>query len=145
PDEGQDTQGMPAVTAVEVPATEKVDLPVAGSKTGTSKPDAGVSKTAVSGRYAVQVASLASEANARRLQSDLEARGFNVISDRLAADVGRLSRVRVGRFEAEADAAAAVKQGKSQVDGVSPRLVGLDPAAAQSLSPSDPLVRWVVQ
>lgn len=132
-------QGLPPVTTVEVPVTEKVDLPVEVKKTEAVKP------ASSSGRYAVQVASLASEANARRLQSNLEAKGFNVISDRIESDVGRLSRVRVGPFDTEAEAAAAVKKIQGQVDGVNPRLVDLEPAAAQSLNPSDPLVRWVIQ
>lgn len=131
-------QGLPPVTAVELPVTEKVDLPV--------EVKANTIRTAGSpGRYAVQVASLASDANAKRLQSDLESKGFNVLSDRIESDVGRLSRVRVGPYETEADAKAAVKKIQDQVDGVNPRLVDLNPTAAQSINPSDPLVRWVIQ
>lgn len=141
-DENPAPQGLPPVASVEVPVTEKVDLPVEVKTEAAVKPHEGASS---GGRYAVQVASLASEANAKRLQAELEAKGFTVISDRIDSEVGRLSRVRVGPFESEAEAAAAVKKIQGQVDGVNPRLVDLDPVAAQSLNPSDPLVRWVVQ
>jgi DedD protein len=139
------TQGLAPITSVEAAVTEKVDVPVELEAGDAIKPAAGSAPTTSSGRYAVQVASLASEANARRLQTQLEAKGFTVISDTIESDVGRLSRVRVGPFDTEADAAAAVKKIQGQVDGVNPRMVDLDPAAAQSLNPSDPLVRWVVQ
>ena len=139
------TQGLPPVTSVEAAVTEKLEVPVEPEAGDAIKPAAGSAPASSSGRYAVQVASLASEANARRLQSELEAKGFNVISDTIESDVGRLSRVRVGPFDTEADAATAVKKIQGQVDGVNPRMVDLDPAGAQSLNPSDPLVRWVVQ
>lgn len=144
-EENPATEGLPPVTSVEVAVSEKVDVPVEVESGDAIKPAAESAPTSSSGRYAVQVASLASEANARRLRTELEAKGFNVISDTIESDVGRLSRVRVGPFDTEADAAAAVKKIQGQVDGVNPRMVDLDPAAAQSLNPSDPLVRWVVQ
>lgn len=98
------------------------------------------------GRFAVQVASLGSEANAKKLQADLEANGFDVISDKIESDVGRLNRVRVGPFDSEAEAATAVKKIQSQIEGMSPRMVDLDPTVStQDTNPSDPLVRWVVQ
>lgn len=139
--EEQQAEGLPSVASVELPKRDEVDLPVTVQEpvqTG-SPPGSG-------GRFAVQVASLGSDANARRLQSSLEGKGFKVISDKIESDVGRLNRIRVGPFDSEAEAIAAVKKIRSQVDGVSPRLVDLDPnATAQVISPSDPLVRWVVQ
>jgi DedD protein len=138
-------QGLPPITSVEVAVTEKVNIPVAQDAGDVNQTAASSVPTTSSGRYAVQVASLASEANAKRLHAELEAKGFKVISDTIESDVGRLSRVRVGPFDTETDAAAAVKKIQGQVDGVNPRLVDLDPAAAQSLNPTDPLVRWVVQ
>lgn len=144
PDTPVEPEGPPPVAAVEIPVSKKVDIPV---EVPRSEPESGRSsaKSTGVGRYAVQVASLASDANARKLQSELEAKGFKVISDRIESDVGRLNRIRVGPFESEADAAAAVKKIQGQFEGVNPRLVDLDPAGAQTLSPSDPLVRWVVQ
>lgn len=140
-DGDMDVEGLPPVTAVEVPVSEKVDLPVEVKPVETpAKPASG------GGRYAVQVASLSSEANARKLQSSLESRGYPVIADRIDSDVGRLHRLRVGPFDSEAAANAAGKKIQSQVEGVSPRTVDLDPASAtQVINPSDPLVRWVVQ
>ncbi|HET6563962.1 MAG TPA: SPOR domain-containing protein [Xanthomonadales bacterium] len=138
-------ESLPPVASLEVPVTEKVDLPVEVKAAEPSSVASGTTTAMTSGRYAVQVASLGSESNAKRLQQDLEKKGFKVISDKVESDVGRLSRVRVGPFDSEAEAAAAVKSIQSQVEGVNPRMVDLDPAAAPSLNPSDPLVRWVVQ
>jgi len=134
-------QSSPPVTPIEIRADEKVDLPLSVEALQESP------KTQSSAsRFAVQVASLGSAANARKLQADLEAKGFNVISDRIESDVGSLNRVRVGPFGSEVEAVAAVKQIQSQVAGVSPRLVDLDPSSStQDTNPSDPLVRWVVQ
>ncbi len=137
----QNIEGLPPVTAVEVPVSEKVDLPVE-----VKLPETQDIPAAGTGRYAVQVASLSSEANAKRLQSDLESRGYPVIADRIDSDVGRLHRIRVGPFDSEAAANVAGKKIQSQLEGVSPRTVDLHPASAtQVVNPSDPLVRWVVQ
>ncbi len=136
-------QGLPPVTAVEIPVSEKVDLPVEDKQPEAKSATATVAGG--TGRYAVQVASLGSEANARKLQSQLEAKGYAVIRDRIESDVGQLSRIRVGPYGSEAAATAAARKIQGQIDGVSPRTVDLQPDAAQSLDPSDPLVRWVVQ
>ncbi len=137
----QDIEGLPPVTSVEVPVSEKVDLPVL-----VKAPEVSAKPQSSTGRYAVQVASLGSDANAKRLESELQAKGFQVISDKVESDVGRLIRIRVGPFDSESEAAAAVKKIQSQVDGVNPRMIDLDPdALTQDTNPSDPLVRWVVQ
>jgi len=134
-------EGLPAITSVEVPVSEKVDLPVAVK----DLPDTSSAQTSA-GRFAVQVASLGSAANAKKLQADLEAKGFSVMADKIESDVGSLNRVRVGPFSSEAEATAAVRDIQSRVEGVSPRMVDLDPSAStQDTNPSDPLVRWVVQ
>ncbi len=134
-------ESLPAVTPLEVPVSEKVDLPLT-----VEAPQDSPTVPSAAGRFAVQVASLGSAANAKKLQADLEAKGYTVISDRIESDVGSLNRVRVGPFGSEAEAAAAVKQIQNQVSGVSPRMVDLDPSAStQDTNPSDPLVRWVVQ
>lgn len=134
-------EGLPPVASIELPVSEKVDLPVA-----VAAPVQTTSPQSSSGRYAVQVASLGSDANAKRLQLNLEAKGFKVITDKIESDVGRLNRIRVGPYGSEAEAMAAVKKIQGQVEGVNPRAVDLDPAATtQVTNPSDPLVRWVVQ
>jgi len=141
PENDQATEGLPSLATVEIPEGGKVSLPVAVPEVPASPQN-----QASGGRYAVQVASLGSVANAKRLQSDLEAKGFQVMLDNIESEVGKLNRVRVGPFDSEGEATAAVKKIQAQVDGVTPRLVDLDPASStQDTNPSDPLVRWVVQ
>jgi len=101
---------------------------------------------AADGRYVVQVASFGSVDNANRLAGILQAQGFAVLSDTVKSDVGTLHRVRIGPFASETEANRAVSQVRQSVEGVKPRVVDLQPeVAAQVTSPSDPLVRWVVQ
>jgi len=98
------------------------------------------------GRYLVQVASLGSDDNARRLMSRLQQKGFSVLLDTVSTDVGRLNRVRVGPFQQESEANSAVSRIRRDVDGVNPRVIDISPdQAAAMTAPSDPLVRWVVQ
>jgi DedD protein len=98
------------------------------------------------GRYVVQVASFGSIGNASRLAETLRGSGYSVLSDTVRADVGTLHRVRVGPFANETEAKAAVSQITRLLPDVKPRVVDLQPdQAAQVTSPSDPLVRWVVQ
>jgi DedD protein len=101
---------------------------------------------AAGGRYVVQIASFGSIANANRLAETLRGQGYSVLSDTVRSDVGTLHRVRVGPYGSEAEANAAVAQVRKQVSDVKPRVVDLQPnQAAQVTTPSDPLVRWVVQ
>jgi len=137
-----DVEGLPPVSSVEVSSGKPADLDV----TPTVPATAVAEKPSSGGRFAVQVASLGSQANAKRLQSKLEGQGYKVMVDQVESDVGKLNRVRVGPFDTEAEAATAVNRIRSQVDGVNPRTVDLEPSAtSQVTSPSDPLVRWVVQ
>ena len=54
--------------------------------------------------------------------------------------------MRVGPYATEADANAAVSRLGTQVDDLKPRVMDLRPdQTAQVTTPSDPLVRWVVQ
>jgi DedD protein len=99
-----------------------------------------------SGRYVVQVASFGSVANANVLAETLRGHGYGVLSDVVQSDVSTLHRVRIGPYASEAAANEAASRVRTQVSGVSPRVVDLLPeAAAQVTTPSDPLVRWVVQ
>ena len=101
---------------------------------------------AAGGRYVVQIASFGSIGNANRLAESLRGQGYSVLSDTVRSDVGTLHRVRIGPYGTETEANAAVTQVRNQVDGVKPRVVDLQPdQAAQVTTPSDPLVRWVVQ
>ena len=72
--------------------------------------------------------------------------GYNVMTDSIKSDVGTLHRVRVGPFASESEANGMVTRIRSQFDGIKPRVMDLQPEkTAQLTSPSDPLVRWVVQ
>jgi DedD protein len=98
------------------------------------------------GRYVVQVASFGAAQNASRLSDTLNALGYAVMVDSVKSDVGTLHRVRVGPYATESDANAAVSRLGTQVDDLKPRVMDLRPdQTAQVTTPSDPLVRWVVQ
>lgn len=100
----------------------------------------------VGGRYIVQVASFGSVDNARRLAEKLRGYDYDVLSDTVSSDVGTLHRVRVGPFATESEANAVVDRLRTQIGDVRPRVMDLEPErAAQVTTPSDPLVRWVVQ
>lgn len=101
---------------------------------------------ASAGRYVVQVASLGSDANARKLMQTLQQSGFPTLLDSIESEAGRLSRVRVGPFDTESAASAALERIRASIDGVRPRLVDLRPQESSAVThPGDPLVRWVVQ
>jgi len=66
--------------------------------------------------------------------------------DSVKSDSGTLHRVRIGPYSAESEANQAVSRLRTQVKGIKPRVMDLQPdKAAQVTQPSDPLVRWVVQ
>jgi DedD protein len=112
-----------------------------------AKPEPAADPSAVdSGRYLVQVASFGSIGNANRLSETLGSYGYSVMLDSVKSDVGTLHRVRVGPYATESQAKEAVTRLKTQVDGINPRVMDLQPdKAAPVSSVSDPLVRWVVQ
>lgn len=98
------------------------------------------------GRYIVQVASFGSVNNARRLTAQLQELGYVVSADTVKMDAGTLHRVRVGPYASESDADRAVATLKTQVRDVTPRVMDMQPdKSAPVTTPSDPLVRWVVQ
>ena len=99
-----------------------------------------------SGRYIVQVASFGSLDNATRLSTSLKSSGYPVMTDSVKSDVGKLHRVRVGPYASEADANRVTLELEAKIEGVKPRVMDLKPEkSAQVTTPSDPLVRWVVQ
>jgi cell division septation protein DedD len=134
----------------EPPVSEKAAPEETAGDTAPPQPPAAVAapKPAATsgGRYVVQVASFGSVANAGRLTETLRRGGYSVLSDTVSADVGTLHRVRVGPYPTEAEAKTAVSQLTRLLPDVKPRVVDLQPdQAAQVTTPSDPLVRWVVQ
>jgi len=139
-----------AMPAEEEPAAAGRDSKAAPAGAPVAKqpppPPSKQATTATGGRYIVQVASFGSIANARRLAETLSGSGYAVLSDTVTSDVGTLHRVRVGPYATEAEAGAAAAKLRQQVSDVKPRVVDLQPEqAAQVTTPSDPLVRWVVQ
>jgi DedD protein len=99
-----------------------------------------------SGRYVVQVASFGSLDNATRLSTSLKSSGYPVMTDSVKSAVGKLHRVRIGPYASEAEANRAALELEAKIDGVKPRVMDLQPEkSAQVTTPSDPLVRWVVQ
>lgn len=97
-------------------------------------------------RYLVQVASFSSEKRANLLADELRGVGLNVEQDIVERTAGRLHRVRVGPYNERSEADAAIGTIKSTNNNLSPRLVDLRPSDSAPVStPSDPLVRWVVQ
>jgi len=98
------------------------------------------------GRYIVQVASFGATDNANKLSATLRSKGYSVMTDSVKSDVGTLHRVRVGPFASEAEANAIASDLESKLDGIKPRVMDLQPGkSAQITTPSDPLVRWIVQ
>lgn len=99
-----------------------------------------------SGRYVVQVASFGALDNANRLSATLSSKGYSVMTDSVKSSVGTLHRVRVGPYASEAEANQTVIELESKVSGVKPRVMDLQPGkSAQVTTPSDPLIRWIVQ
>ena len=97
-------------------------------------------------RYLVQVASFSSENNANALAASLREENLPVLMDEVERTAGRLHRVRVGPYSERADADAVVSKIRVQEKDLSPRVLDLRPAESAPVStPSDPLVRWVVQ
>ncbi|NOR19898.1 MAG: hypothetical protein GQ538_07390 [Xanthomonadales bacterium] len=97
-------------------------------------------------RYLVQVASFSSKKNANTLATRLRAAKLSVVMDEVERTAGRLYRVRVGPYAERADADAVVVSLRAQMSDLSPRVLDLRPAESAPVStPSDPLVRWVVQ
>jgi DedD protein len=71
---------------------------------------------------------------------------MNVEQDVVERTAGRLHRVRVGPYTERSEADAAIGKIKSTNNTLSPRVVDLRPSDSAPVStPSDPLVRWVVQ
>lgn len=154
--EGTDKRG--AVAHVELEPREFQDalpddtVPATAAADREAAPEPSAAKVTVpaaasgGGRYVVQVASFGSTDNAKRLSETLRGSGYAVLSDTVTSDVGTLHRVRVGPYASEAEASAAAARLRQQVSDVKPRVVDLQPEkAAQVTTPSDPLVRWVVQ
>jgi len=139
-------------TITDSPANVEVAPPQVASITLSSGRDEDLDVTEpaeVSGdtpRYLVQVGSFSSEKNANALASQLRADNLPVVMDVVDRTAGRLHRVRVGPYAERAEADAVVSGLRSKIKDLSPRVLDLRPSESAPVStPSDPLVRWVVQ
>ncbi len=140
-DEPGPTDAATDAVGEAVSAANEPTAPVASPPPATPRSTGGDT-----GRYVVQVASFGSTDNANRLSATLQGYGYAVLLDSIKSDVGTLHCVRVGPFHSQADANGAVSRLKAQVEGVNPRVMDLRPElSAPVTTPSDPLVRWVVQ
>jgi DedD protein len=120
--------------------------PGAATAPATSAPPSAETQADSDGRYIVQVASFGSLANANRLADTLRGQDYVVLLDTVDSEVGKLHRVRVGPYASEALARTVAARITAQLPDVKPRVMDLQPEqAAQVTTPSDPLVRWVVQ
>ncbi len=126
----------PEVTSIELetPPEKPVDVPVT-EEVSENTP-----------RYLVQVASFSNEKNANALADLLKKDKLPVLMDVVDRSAGRMYRVRVGPYARRADADALVASLGSSMSDLTPRVLDLRPDDSAPVStPSDPLVRWVVQ
>ncbi len=97
-------------------------------------------------RYLVQVASFSNEKNANALADLLRAENLPVLMDVVDRPAGRMYRVRVGPYGKRPEADALVSSLGVKMKDLNPRVLDLRPDESAPVStPSDPLVRWVVQ
>jgi DedD protein len=126
----------PVVTTITVPAAAEAPVPaqaIAEEPPGTP-------------RYLVQVASFSNEKRANALAQTLREQGLPVAMDVVERTAGRMHRVRVGPYVQRAEADALVAELREDIEGLAPRVLDLRPEeSAPVTTPSDPLVRWVVQ
>ncbi len=126
----------PTVTSIILNSGKKESLDVTQAVEG--------SETAP--RYLVQVASFSNERNANALADLLKAENLPVLMDVVDRPAGRMYRVRVGPYAKRPDADALVANLRTKMNDLTPRVLDLRPDESAPVStPSDPLVRWVVQ
>jgi len=126
----------PEVSSIELEAAPEtsVDLAVAEEVAGDAP------------RYLVQVASFSNEKNANLLADLLKKDKLPVLMDVVDRSAGSMYRVRVGPYAKRADADAVVASLGAKMPDLAPRVLDMRPDDSAPVStPSDPLVRWVVQ
>lgn len=131
-----DVLKSPAVTSITLKSAPDKNLDV--SQTTDAAQD--------TPRYLVQVASFSSEKNANALAGQLRADSMPVLMDVVDRPTGRLHRVRLGPYSERSEADTVVASLRSKMTDLTPRILDLRPSESAPVStPSDPLVRWVVQ
>lgn len=138
-----EVESEPGPVVESPPAVTTITLPGGGDEVVEAAPAASVEDTP---RYLVQVASFSIEKNANDLAEKLRKRNLPVSMDVVERTAGRLHRVRVGPYARRAEADAVVASLRADLTDISPRVHDLRPDdSAPVTTPSDPLVRWVVQ
>ena len=139
-----DESQTPPETGVKAPAVTSITLT-------SEKPESLQFPQTVEGsegspRYLVQVASFSNEKNANALANLLKTENFPVLMDVVDRPAGRMFRVRVGPYAKRTDADSVVSGLATKMTDLTPRVLDLRPDDSAPVStPSDPLVRWVVQ
>ena len=135
---------VPADTAVKSPEVTSITL--TSGKPESLDPIQAVQGSETASRYLVQVASFSNERNANALADLLKAENLSVLMDVVDRPAGRMYRVRVGPFAKRSEADSLVSSLSTQMTDLTPRVLDLRPDESAPVStPSDPLVRWVVQ
>lgn len=137
---GAGIESPPPVTTIKLPGA--ADKPVVAPML--------VNEDADTPRYLVQVGSFSTEKRANALAQRLRGQGLDVVMDVVDRTAGRMHRVRVGPYTRREDADAVVNGLRDDPDPelseLAPRILDLRPDdGAPVTTPSDPLVRWVVQ
>jgi len=126
------------------PAVSAIALSPASDETQEISPSAELAEDTP--RYLVQVASFSNEKNANALAGMLKAENLSVLMDVVERPAGRMYRVRVGPYGRRPEADAVVSGLREKMTDLNPRVLDLRPDESAPVStPSDPLVRWVVQ
>jgi DedD protein len=149
-DNVQTTQGEPAQTTATADTgeqTPKVTSIILNSgKKESLEVSQAVEGSETTPRYLVQVASFSNEKNANALADLLKAEDLPVLMDVVDRPAGRMYRVRIGPYAKRPDADALVNNLRTKMSDLTPRVLDLRPDDSAPVStPSDPLVRWVVQ
>ncbi len=140
-----------SVETTAIADTEVSPPPVTSITLASQKPDsfeisADTQESDDSLRYLVQVASFSNEKNANALADMLKAENLPVLLDVVDRPAGRMYRVRVGPYGNRPEADALVSRLGVKMTDLNPRVLDLRPDESSPVStPSDPLVRWVVQ
>jgi DedD protein len=140
----------PAQTGTMVASPEQA--PEVASITADAVPENALDLTATetadenAPRYLVQVSSFSTEKNAQDLADLLKKDRLPVLMDTVDRSTGRMYRVSVGPYAKRAEADALVASLSNKMTDLTPRVLDLMPDESAPVStPSDPLVRWVVQ
>ncbi|MDH4019825.1 MAG: SPOR domain-containing protein [Xanthomonadales bacterium] len=138
-------ESQASADSVEKPP-EVTSITLASDKPEALELTQAVEPSKAGSRYLVQVASFSNERNANALATLLKAENLSVLMDVVDRPAGRMYRVRVGPYSKRSEADSLVSSLSAKMTDLTPRVLDLRPDESAPVStPSDPLVRWVVQ